>query len=128
MEPTLRAGDRLRVDPRAYRARRPRVDDVVVLIDPERTDRWIVKRIAAIGPGAWWWTTRGLVPRAPEASDSERPPDAIDTVRLAPEVVWVLGDNAERSRDSRQFGPMPASALVGRVFRIYAPTDRRRDL
>jgi nickel-type superoxide dismutase maturation protease len=38
--------------------------------------------------------------------------------------VLVLGDNAEASVDSRSFGPVPKSALLGKVLRRYAPPDR----
>jgi signal peptidase I len=48
MSPTLRPGDRLLVDPSAYRRRPPAVADVVVLVDPGHRDRWLVKRIASI--------------------------------------------------------------------------------
>ena len=35
--------------------------------------------------------------------------------------VMVVGDADERSRDGRRFGPVPRSAIVGRVYRRYAP-------
>jgi len=50
MRPTLRPGDRLWVDRRAYRGQPPRFGDLVVLRDPEAPARWLVKRIAAVGP------------------------------------------------------------------------------
>jgi len=48
MTPTLRPGDRLRVDVGAYRRRPPAVGEIVVLVDPEVPDRWLVKRVAAV--------------------------------------------------------------------------------
>ncbi len=42
--------------------------------------------------------------------------------------VVVTGDAEDRSRDSRRFGPVPRNAIVGRVYRCYAPAHRRRDL
>ena len=50
MRPTLRPGDRLWVDRRAYRYRVPRPGDLVVLRDPADSARWLVKRVAAVGP------------------------------------------------------------------------------
>jgi signal peptidase I len=32
---------------------------------------------------------------------------------VAPEEIWVLGQNRERSWDSRYFGPIPLSSVVG---------------
>jgi nickel-type superoxide dismutase maturation protease len=39
---------------------------------------------------------------------------------LDDEIV-VRGDNPSASTDSRSFGPVPASAVLGRVVRCYAP-------
>ncbi len=96
MLPTLRPGDRLLVDCRAYRDRPPRVGEVVVLVDPEDAARWLVKRVSQVDPSAG--------------------------------SVEVRGDAAESARDSRRFGPVPTSSLIGRVYRCYFPADRRRDL
>lgn len=30
--------------------------------------------------------------------------------------MWIEGDNAERSRDSRTFGPIPQGLVHGKVF------------
>ncbi len=35
--------------------------------------------------------------------------------------AFVVGDNEPLSRDSRSFGPIPASLIVGRVFRAAKP-------
>lgn len=48
MEPTLRAGDWLLVDPTAFRRRPPKPGHLVVAADPRRPDRELVKRVAAI--------------------------------------------------------------------------------
>ncbi|MDQ3938410.1 MAG: S26 family signal peptidase [Chloroflexota bacterium] len=47
MEPTLRAGDWLLVDPLAYRIHRPRAGELVVAADPRLPSRWLIKRVAA---------------------------------------------------------------------------------
>lgn len=96
MSPTLRPGDRLLVDLRAYRRRPPAAGEVVVLVDPEELGRCLVKRVATVDPVAG--------------------------------TVEVLGDAATAARDSRQFGPVPVGSVVGRVYRVYFPPDRQRDL
>ena len=36
--------------------------------------------------------------------------------------VWVVGDNPDRSRDSRRFGPLAGAAVAGRVVaRVWPP-------
>lgn len=48
MEPTLRGGDWLLVDPLAYRTRSPTAGELVVAVDPRQPDRWLVKRVADV--------------------------------------------------------------------------------
>ena len=38
--------------------------------------------------------------------------------------VVLHGDNPRASTDSRSFGPVPSSAVLGRVVRCYAPSWR----
>lgn len=38
--------------------------------------------------------------------------------------LTVLGDNAAASTDSRTFGPVPRSSVLGRVVYRYAPAAR----
>jgi hypothetical protein len=52
MEPTLRPGDRLLVDRRAYRDSPPEVGQIVVFPDPQEPRRWLVKRVATVDPVA----------------------------------------------------------------------------
>ncbi|HLY77585.1 MAG TPA: signal peptidase I [Thermoplasmata archaeon] len=129
MLPTLRPGDRLLVDPRAYRDRLPAVGDIVVLVDPEAPDRWLIKRIAGVGPGRFWKTRTGVIPAPSESVGGEPvpPAESVELITLARATVYVTGD-APTARDSRRFGPIRLDALVGRAYRCYAPPDRRRSL
>jgi nickel-type superoxide dismutase maturation protease len=43
-------------------------------------------------------------------------------------TLEVVGDAAEASTDSRTFGPVPRSSIVGRAVYRYAPTGRRGPL
>ena len=63
MRPTLVPGDRVV----AVRCRRPRTGDLVVLADPRRTARTLVKRVSAVGPGGV-----AVVGDAPDASTDSR--------------------------------------------------------
>jgi nickel-type superoxide dismutase maturation protease len=87
MEPAYRAGDRLIVNRLAYLRSAPAIGDVVVLRDPEHARRLLIKRIAAAPDGAC----------------------------PGPAQVWVLGDNAAESRDSRAFGAVERRAVVGKA-------------
>ncbi len=100
MLPAFFPGDRLRVDPRPGR---PLVrGDVVAVRDPEAPGRLLLKRIAAVG--------------------GETAPDGSTVPKNA---LFVVGDRAERSRDSRAFGPVDRDAVVGVVWFRYLPEGRR---
>ena len=45
-------------------------------------------------------------------------------VKLGPGQYFVLGDNSRRSLDSRSFGPIKGSQIVGRAVFVYAPLPR----
>jgi signal peptidase I len=130
MEPALFPGDRLWVDRHAYRHRSPGVGEIVVVIDPELRSRWLVKRVGAVGPGRFGTGGGGPLPRMPEPTHAEgtTPPTAGETVTLPPGSIWVVGDAADASRDSRRFGPVTRNGIVGKVVRCYAPPAHRRDL
>jgi signal peptidase I len=127
MVPTLLPGDRLLVDPRAYRQRRPGIGELVVFVDPEASQRWLIKRVAGVGPGRFWMTRSGLRPAGGTDVDTPPPPEAIELIDLPARTVYVTGD-APAARDSRRFGAVPLDAIIGRAYRRYAPADRRGDL
>ncbi len=127
MAPVLIPGDRLLVDVRVYLSSPPVVGHIVVLVDPDAAGRWLIKRVAGVGPGRFW-RTRGILTAAPEVpADPVPPPDAIETVTLPGSTLYVTGD-APTARDSLQFGPVPFAALVGRAYYRYAPFERRGEL
>ena len=107
MSPGLRAGDRVVVDLWSYRHRFPRIGEVVLFDGPLPERPPMVKRVQRIPEAAsrfhaGRWTTA--------AAQADR--------------IWVRGDNAENSRDSRDFGAVPRSALRGRVVFRFWPLRR----
>ena len=100
MEPALRDGDRLLVVPAGPHGipgfrGRPPVGSVVIV---ERDGRLDIKRVAA-EPGAR--------------------PGGVDG------ALWLLGDHAAASTDSRTAGPVPLDALRGRALWRSGPAGRR---
>jgi len=94
MAPTLLPGDFLV----ATTTGRIRAGAVVVIRRPGRPTFEMVKRVADPTDG--------------------RP----DGVRIEPEDVWVIGDRADASTDSRDFGPVSHEDVVGVVrFRYWPP-------
>jgi|FaiFalDrversion2_1042247.scaffolds.fasta_scaffold01228_3 signal peptidase I len=123
MAPALLPGDRLLVDPAAYRAREPRRGDIVLLRDPHERRRLLVKRVIALPGETVWEDDEGLVSvGAPGVLPVRR------TWTLGVGEYFVVGDREGVSRDSRVFGPVGREALLGRAWLIYWPPHRWRRL
>jgi nickel-type superoxide dismutase maturation protease len=73
------------------------------------------------------WAYRGHLPRAGDVvllEDPEREGHVLlKRVAFDPDpatrAVYVLGDDSGASRDSRHFGEVPASSIIGKVWRKY---------
>ncbi len=109
MAPALEPGDRVVVDLWTYRHRHPRPGEVALFRGPEPRGATLVKRVAAL-------------PRFPR----DRPQRERWSVEDRDEGagIWLLGDNAADSVDSRSFGALPPSRLSGRVILRYWPPSR----
>ena len=46
------------------------------------------------------------------------------TWKVPKDAIFVMGDNRRQSCDSRVWGPLPKSDLIGKVFAIYWPPSR----
>lgn len=49
-----------------------------------------------------------------------------DKITLGKDEYLVLGDNTRNSFDSRYFGPIKRTSILGKVIYICAPADRKR--
>ena len=152
MEPTLKIGDVITVDPHAYRSRNPRVGDIVVFHPPTGADpltpvcgnphqgaghaqacgvptrrnstQTFVKRVVAL-PGDRISIKDGHVIRN---CVREHDPYVIacpgdfscnfrKPVRILSGDYFMLGDNRGASDDSRFWGPVRKSWIVGKMIR-----------
>lgn len=136
MLPTLVDGDvvlliRPPLDRLLGRGAGPRAGDVVAATSPRDAGAVIVKRVAAVA-GQVVAIVDGVV-LADGAEVAWGDPDlagdaSFQPVTVAEGHVYLLGDNRLplASRDSRSFGPLPLSALRGRVLlNLSAPPARR---
>ena len=126
MTPTISPGDHLLLDKRA--ATDPVVGDVVVVSDPFG-DGLIVKRVVAVGGDSIGFED-GILVRNGRPVDEPYTTDFLDGVYYGPDVVppgqlYLLGDNRFDSEDSRNFGPVPADTVVGRVVGRLFPSPGR---
>lgn len=131
MEPTLMPGEYYIVRLHAYDDNtRPARGDIVVFEGPDGSP--YVKRVVGLPDdliyilgGNVWLDGRWLA----EPYLKERPGVAPPIAVAVPEgQVFVLGDNRNFSEDSRDYGPVPVSKIMGRVTRIVWPLGRARTL
>jgi signal peptidase I len=124
MEPALSPGDRLYVESlRRAPAGTPRVGSVVVAPDPSHPDRWLIKRVAAVGPATVYVGRTGVQVRRPD-DVAPVPSDAIDRAEVPAGELYLLSDGAAGGRDSRSFGPIPRTSIRGVAWWRYGPRER----
>lgn len=57
-------------------------------------------------------------------SYTESPSKAPFSVTLGAGQMWVMGDNRAAAIDSRAWGPLPMTDIVGRVITVHGPGGR----
>ncbi|MCI4360682.1 MAG: signal peptidase I [Thermoplasmata archaeon] len=118
MEPTFWPGDRLLVDPGAYRTEPVVRDDLVVIADPAQEERRLLKRVVGVAGDHVRVAREGVDRVARPSGDSAPGPEgALEELEVPSGHVFVLSDRQQHTRDSRQFGPIPVTSVVGRVWR-----------
>lgn len=91
MTPRFLPSQRVFVNRLSYFFHKPKRGDVVIVKDPRKTDRELLKRITAL------------------------PGDVIENIVLKDNEYFIVGDNPEASTDSRALGPIKKSLIVGKV-------------
>jgi len=134
MDPTFANRDYLVIDEISYRFRAPERGDVVVFRFPRDRTQFFIKRIIGL-PGETVHVRDGGVfidsgTGQVELDESSYLPDGVVTGGVTQEVVldddeyFVLGDNRAASSDSRTWGPIQRSDIVGRAWVQAFPFDR----
>jgi len=129
MEPTLLPHDRVLVSKFIYRLREPARGDVVVLRYPRNPERNYIKRVIGL-PGETIAIKNGTLyvngqPIREDYLNGESVGD-FGPVTVPLDSVFVMGDNRNNSEDSRAFGPLKRTLIVGQAVLIYWPPHRLR--
>lgn len=134
MAPTLLVGDYVLMDKAAHwRAR----GDLVVFIDPSDANETLVKRIVGLGGEEIVVQGRDVYINCEPPADGCRPlaepyADFTDEVRAAKDVgpvqippgaLFLMADNRNAGEDSRHWGPVAQTQIVGRAAWIYWSSD-----
>lgn len=138
MAPTLQPGDRVVTNKLTYDLSTPERGDIAVFKNPgKRGEPRLVKRVVGL-PGDEIQIQNGVLlvngappyepykKHRPGEPDPKNPKKAKVAASYGPIVVpedhvFVLGDNRNDSYDSRYFGPVPDSKLVGEVALRFWP-------
>ncbi len=148
MSPTLQVGDRIIVDKLSYRLHGVHRGDIVVFHRPPLEDQEyadLVKRVIGL-PGETISSHNGHVdidgkqlkepwlPSGPQSYTAALPGDEHPQfnlpgpVKIPPGEYYVMGDNRQNSEDSRFFGPIPKSLIVGRAVAVAWPLSHIKGL
>lgn len=149
MEPTLEIGDHILVNKFIFGIKipltsvnlfpweKPQRGDVIVFIYPLEPDKDFIKRVIGVPGDTVRIVNRKLYingvevpdPHAVYKEDVVLPGEAqkrdnFGPVTVPKEALFVLGDNRDRSLDSRFWGFVPLGDVKGKAFIIYWSWDR----
>ena len=127
MEATLQTGQLLLVSRLHYWIGEPERGDLVVFHLANYPEREFIKRIIGL-PGETVELRDGQVyingrlwnePYLSEACEPTRCPDSI--WQVGEDKFFVMGDNRNHSQDSRSYGTIPQTAMIGKAVLRYYP-------
>lgn len=129
MEPTLADNERILVNKWVYYAENPQRGDIIVLHATKEDD--YIKRIIGI-PGDELELKDGILYRngsvASEPYLAEATLSGFERIVVPKDSYFVMGDNRNRSMDSREIGFIARSNVVGRAEYVFYPLDRTHEV
>jgi len=148
MLPTLQVGDHILVNKFIYGIdvplvgghllpwRAPQRGDVVVFVYPVDPSKDFIKRVVAVGGdvlqirnkhvyinGGLWNDPHAYFSDGPQSGQGNSPRDNYGPVTVPPGHLFVMGDNRDRSYDSRFWGFVDLDEVKGQAFLIYWSWD-----
>ncbi len=133
MEPTIYAGERMFIDRMSY----PQRGDVVVYRHPKYPKKIQFHRIIGFSGESIEIKDHRIFINKTELRDAwalkvrhynggKLAKKGMKPVIVPENSFYLLGDNAARSDDSRTWGFLPKSNLIGKAFKIYYPFERSK--
>lgn len=139
MEPTMMSGEYVLTDKVSYQTGMPRRGDVVVFHAPEAagcaagTGCDFIKRVMALPGDTIMIKDESIYVNGEQVQEPYLPPDFTTPagaftrgereILLGEDEYFMVGDNRSYSSDSRAWGPVSKSAIVGRAFFRYWPLE-----
>lgn len=129
MEPTLHTNERVFVNKLIYRLRDPKPGEIIVLQDPNRPQRELIKRVIAVA-GETIEIKKGTVYvdgqalKEPFINTAIKSSTDMQPLTVPEKQVFVMGDNRGMSFDSRAIGPVTVNKIDGKAFFMFWPVDK----
>jgi signal peptidase I len=134
MDPTFETGEYLIVDQISYKFEEPQRGSVVIFKYPKDTSKFFIKRVIGLPDETVKIKgeevtiinkdhPNGFTLAEPYIAPSNRKEDNF-AVTLKDKEFFVMGDNRVGSSDSRAWGPVPESLIVGRPFIRLLPLQK----
>jgi len=126
MQPSLNNSQFVLVNKLAYLFHAPERVDVIVFHWPRDTTKDLIKRVIGL-PGDTIVITgetvqvNGVVLKEPYISKADNP--NVPKYVVPPNDYFVLGDNRPVSDDSRDWGYVPRSYIIGKAVLVYWPVN-----
>lgn len=137
MKPTMLIGDRILANKYIYFFSEPKRGDIVIFPFPEEPSKNFIKRIVGIGgdiieirdkqvfinnelhqENYIFYQDSRILPK------NVQPRDNFGPIKIPEDSLFVMGDNRDRSYDSRFWGFVKKSTVKGKAVSIYWSLDR----
>ncbi|KKU91231.1 MAG: Signal peptidase I [Microgenomates group bacterium GW2011_GWA1_48_10] len=132
--PTLKNGERYVVDKISYRFNAPQRGDFVVIRSPRNPNVDFIKRVVGL-PGETIRISAGkvyingsLLPEPYLSKGDATEPESFlgenEDFVIPENHLFIMGDNRANSSDSRDFGPVTQSDIIGKfIFKWWPPDE-----
>lgn len=127
MSPTLSDGEYLSIDRVAYLEEPPQRGDIIIFSRPGGRD--YIKRVIGLPGETVEIRSRKVLIDGVELTEAYLDePSRIDfpARQIEPDHYFVMGDGRNMSSDSRSFGTIDISDIIGRATFVYYPFEQMR--
>jgi len=131
MEPTFQNNDYLITEKVSYHLRQPQRGDIVIFHPPDSLSISYVKRIVGlpedeveIKDKKVYVNGKRIIEPYLTSNDETAAPKGNDLkMNVSANEYFVMGDNRNHSRDSREIGPIPSKNIVSRIWFRLLPVN-----